>query len=131
MALVERLQPSFTLEADGSVASILFFYPKNIAITNVKVKVSEEGSGNNFTVLNFHPILPLYLAICQGLYSCIRRYPSTRYHEEGISNIQSKYTYLHRYVKTVLDYHLRIYICIVQVQFLNQFTSLKTYFTAV
>ena len=109
MALVESLQPSFALEADGSVASISLFYPKNIAVTNVKVKVSEEGSGNNFTVLNFHPISPLYLAICQGLYSCIRRYPSTRYHEEGISNIQSKYTYLHRYVKTVLDYHLRIY----------------------
>ena len=65
MAIVERLQPAFTLEAEGSVALIRLYYPKNIAVTNVKVKVSEEGSGNNFTVLNFHPISPLYLAICQ------------------------------------------------------------------
>ena len=121
MALVESLQPTFALEADCSVAPIRLYYPRNIAVTNVKVTVSEEGSGNNLAILNFHPISLLYLAFCQGLYSCIPQYPSTKCHAEGISNIQSKYTYFRRYVKTIIY----MYICIVQVQFLNQFTLLK------
>ena len=56
MAIVASLLPTFARKADGSVAPIRLYYPKNIAVTNVKVKVSEEGSGNNFAILNFHPI---------------------------------------------------------------------------